>query len=111
MLPLFWMPGAVNFFSYLLCIYPYFFTFTYTLLKNISLIGCPQPGCPGPSQPPAPPLHATVDRCVVSPVCAVACRRSWMPGANEVLGCPQVKNFSINSSAKFLRPFLVVSPN
>src|SRR6218665_3751390 len=23
----------------------------------------------------------------------LACRGSWMPGANEALGCPQVKNF------------------
>src|SRR6218665_619513 len=91
-------PGPSTFFSYLLCIYPYFFTFTYTF-KKISL-DAPSLDARGRRTPRHPLLHATVDRCLVRPVCAVACRRSWMHGANEVLGCPQVKKDSINSSAK-----------
>src|SRR6218665_2324184 len=46
-------PGPSTFFSYLLFIYPYFFTFTYTF-KKISLIGCPPAWMPWAVVPPAP---------------------------------------------------------
>ena len=41
---------------------------------------------------------------------AVACRGSWMPGANEVLGCPQVKNLCLltffSHFSKFVPSFI-----
>src|SRR6218665_1111184 len=82
---------------------PTFYAFTLTFLhlptleKSLSY-WMPPAWMPGAVAPPYPHLHATVDKCLVRPVCAVACRRSWMPRANEVLGCPQVKKISINSS-------------
>src|SRR6218665_2500776 len=39
---------------------------------------------------------------------SVACRGCWMPGANEVLGCPRI--FSIRLP-KFLTTFLVIYQN
>src|SRR6218665_2439106 len=45
---------------------------------------------------------------------AVACRRSWMTGTNEVLGCPQVKFFmslQLHLHLHLGRPFKVISPN
>src|SRR6218665_1383570 len=58
--PLSWMPGAVNFFLLLLCIYPCFFNICLHFFSEISLVGCPPHGCPGPSHPTHPSLHATV---------------------------------------------------
>src|SRR6218665_709719 len=93
------MPGAVNFFLLPFMYLSLLFLHLPTLLKNLSL-DAPSLDARGRRTPQYPLLHATVDRCLVRPVCAVAYRRSWMPGANEVLGCPQVKKDSINSSAK-----------
>jgi len=44
--------GRQLLFSYFLCIYPYFLTFTYTFLENF-FIGCPawMPGAVAPSAP------------------------------------------------------------
>src|SRR6218665_3978362 len=49
-------------------------------------------------------------------MCAVGCRGSWMPGANEVFGCPPTKKLFLrpNSCRKFLTTFflfLVIFPN
>jgi len=45
------------------------------------------------------PIENQSSRNLLKPLCnssdlpPVACRGSWMPGANEVLGCPQIKIF------------------
>src|SRR6218665_724810 len=39
----------------------------------------------------------------------VACRGCWMPGANEVLGCPRI--FFIHLPKFLTTPFLVIYPN
>src|SRR6218665_1578914 len=46
------------------------------------------------------------------PISPVACRGSWMPGANKVLGCPQIQVFNISLSSKkiFFSFFLVIYP-
>src|SRR6218665_3719053 len=46
--------GSQLFFSYFLCIYPSFCIYLYFFPENF-LVGCPPPGCPGPSHPLAHP--------------------------------------------------------
>ena len=52
-----WMPRVVLHF---LRIYPYFSTFTYEFFQKTPLLDALPHGCPGPSHPPHPSLHATV---------------------------------------------------
>src|SRR6218665_3217443 len=40
-------------------IYPYFFDIYLCIFSGNSVGGWPPAGCPGPSHPPKPPLHAT----------------------------------------------------
>jgi len=43
---------------------------------------------------------------VDSAVVSVACRGSWMPGANDIFGCPQVKKMFLSFHLrKFLATF------
>src|SRR6218665_1171472 len=41
---------------------PLFLNIYIHFFSENSLVGCPPTGCPEPSHPPAPPLHATVQR-------------------------------------------------
>ena|SRR6218665_184605 len=54
--PLSWMPGAATSFLFIFHHLPLFLTFTYTFFSENSLVGCP-----GPSHPSHPPLHATAN--------------------------------------------------
>jgi len=56
--------------------------------------------------------HTGAEACILLLLASVACRGSWMPGANEVFGCqPSLKNFfqliHLNQfiSENFWRPF------
>ena len=50
--------GRELFFTYFLCIYPYFLTFTYTIFQKTPSLDAPA-WMPGPSHTRHPPLHAT----------------------------------------------------
>src|SRR6218665_1201125 len=92
------MPGAVNFFLLPFMHLPLLF-YIYLHLKKVSLIGCPQPGCLGPSHPRTP---------ICTPLWINVWYVRYVQWRAEGLGCPGPTRFL---DAHKLKKFLLIHLN